>query len=525
MILDLNKEVESALECDAQICIIGAGTAGIFLAKLLSERGFQVVILESGGLNSRLQPQEDDEYEQLGKSYRGASHGRSFGLGGTSVLWGGQMIPLMESDMCARPEVGLDAWPIKYAQLLPYYDLIRSSMGLRKLKISHKKRPFSWLSDFSGSFSLRFSEWLPFKKRNFYKAFASIFDEDNVTVWLNATVVSMSRSNNTQEAVINQITAKSPSGRLLQVRPQIVVVCAGALESTRLLLEFDDSTSQSITCFGAPLGRYFSDHLSKPCGRFDILDRKKMNLLIGPTFKDGIMLSPRFELAHELQKKLKLPSAFAHLIAIGNEGSGFDLVRSLLRRMQGEKLKVDINVKKLLNLSIDIMKIIYWRLWYKRLWLPDSAQLLLYIDIEQLPNFDSHLMLTEAIDKNGRKKLGIDWRITQYDADVIGRVAQIFVREWQNSPLSNVAQLSTNAFENTSSINSPYDVYHPTGALRMGTDRSNSVVDKNLCLWGTSNCYVSSTAVFPSAGSANPGMTHLALTAKLADHIVDKISK
>jgi choline dehydrogenase-like flavoprotein len=59
----------------------------------------------------------------------------------------------------------------------------------------------------------------------------------------------------------------------------------------------------------------------------------------------------------------------------------------------------------------------------------------------------------------------------------------------------------------------------------MGTSTENSVVDKNLCLWNTDNCFVTTTAVFPSAGSANPGLTHLALTARLAEHIGKLIDK
>jgi choline dehydrogenase-like flavoprotein len=53
----------------------------------------------------------------------------------------------------------------------------------------------------------------------------------------------------------------------------------------------------------------------------------------------------------------------------------------------------------------------------------------------------------------------------------------------------------------------------------MGSKPINSVVDSELRLWGCPNCYVSSTAVFPLAGSTNPGLTHLALTARLADHL------
>jgi choline dehydrogenase-like flavoprotein len=53
----------------------------------------------------------------------------------------------------------------------------------------------------------------------------------------------------------------------------------------------------------------------------------------------------------------------------------------------------------------------------------------------------------------------------------------------------------------------------------MGNTTANSVVDRHLRVWALDNGYISSTAVFPSAGSANPGLMHLALTARLAEHI------
>jgi choline dehydrogenase-like flavoprotein len=46
-----------------------------------------------------------------------------------------------------------------------------------------------------------------------------------------------------------------------------------------------------------------------------------------------------------------------------------------------------------------------------------------------------------------------------------------------------------------------------------------SVVDENLKVYGTSNLWVVSTAVLPSAGSANPTFTVLCLADKLVENI------
>ena len=69
----------------------------------------------------------------------------------------------------------------------------------------------------------------------------------------------------------------------------------------------------------------------------------------------------------------------------------------------------------------------------------------------------------------------------------------------------------------------PSNSQYPTGTIRMGRTPADSVVNSDLRLWALENCYVSTTAVFPTAGSANPGFTHLALTARLAEHLAQQI--
>ena len=58
---------------------------------------------------------------------------------------------------------------------------------------------------------------------------------------------------------------------------------------------------------------------------------------------------------------------------------------------------------------------------------------------------------------------------------------------------------------------------HIMGTTRMGTNRSNSVVDPDCRVHGYENLYVAGSSVFPTGGFANPTLTILALTLRLAD--------
>ena len=526
MIKDL-KLVDSSIECDAQVCIIGAGTSGIFLARQLRKLGLQVVMLEAGDSVARKSEEIDQHCLQRGMTYNGAESGRSFGLGGTSALWGGQMIPLVPSDFEARLESGFEAWPISYSEVAAYFPFVRQELGLydesalidtKTDSILQKKFPL--LTGLSDDFDLRLSEWLPFKTRNFSVAFAdTLKHDDGLMVWINAVVIGIHRSPSAIDPRIETITAQSSNGRNLLVHPSTVVICAGALESTRLLLEYDEATEGSITHSGAPLGRYFSDHLSMTCGRFVCRDWLRYNMAVAPIFEWGVMRTPRLELTRRVQKHQCLPSAFAHFTFVTHGDTGFDVVRSILRKRQGEQHSLNFSPSLLGRVVSDVSAMTFWRGVYKRLWLPRQADLLLQVDIEQTPNPDSRIYLSDVYDSYKRKRIVIDWKIKEDDLLAIRKVAELSVASWKNSSLSEIADLHNTLPDQLDSFSSLYDVYHPTGSLRMGTSAANSVVDNNLCLWALKNCYASTTVVFPSAGSANPGMTHLALTSRLAEHI------
>ncbi len=60
---------------------------------------------------------------------------------------------------------------------------------------------------------------------------------------------------------------------------------------------------------------------------------------------------------------------------------------------------------------------------------------------------------------------------------------------------------------------------HIMGTTRMGTDRSNSVVDRNCRVHGYQNFFIAGSSVFPTGGYANPTLTIVALASRLAREI------
>jgi glucose dehydrogenase len=62
------------------------------------------------------------------------------------------------------------------------------------------------------------------------------------------------------------------------------------------------------------------------------------------------------------------------------------------------------------------------------------------------------------------------------------------------------------------------------GTCRMGGDPKTAVVDSELRVHGHHNCFVVSTAVWPTVGTANPTLTLAALSLRAVESIDRAIS-
>ena len=64
-----------------------------------------------------------------------------------------------------------------------------------------------------------------------------------------------------------------------------------------------------------------------------------------------------------------------------------------------------------------------------------------------------------------------------------------------------------------------YDIFDQAGTTRMGKTEKEGVVDRDLRMVDTASCYVLSSSVFPTLGTANPTFTLMALAVRLARHL------
>jgi hypothetical protein len=504
----------------AKVCIIGGGTAGLFLAHRLRLSKIPVTIVEAG--EDQTDKLKNFIYKIKNNSYEQSIVNKNFSLGGTSTIWGGQMIPFQKSDINKRDYIGIKSWSIKYKQIAKYFPIVKKCFKFEFLKNKSKffKKKIQYFNFSNKDFDLRFSTFIKPKIKNFYHFFyKNIKEDDKLNIYINAKVFEINNSKNNNS--IKNIRAKSDNGNTLQIETDIVIICCGAIESTKLLLVYNKQNNNFIKINKNSLGHYFCDQLSFVCGEFIINDWKSFILYFSPIYNHGLIHNPRLELKNKFQKKNKISSAYCHFIFEHKKEYWLNLIKNLF-------ITKEINFKSILSIILsslqiikDIYNLFYFRTLNKSVWFNRQSKILFSIVLEQLPDFNNKLSLKKnTLNSN---KLIIDWKIKRKDTETIKLICSAFKNAWEKGGLNKIAKLKIKIPKSFTTKNNFKGAQHYTGTIKIGSQRSNSVVNKDLKLWNINNLYICSTAVFPSSGCSNTGFTLLALTARLEDHLKKKL--
>src|SRR4051812_7116273 len=115
------REVTAETTLGADLCVIGAGAAGIAIARTLAGRSLRVLVLESGGEAFASQTQSLYEGPETGLPYFPLDGPRLRMFGGTTNHWAGVCRPFDEVDFEPRPWIPYSGWSISKTDVDPYY--------------------------------------------------------------------------------------------------------------------------------------------------------------------------------------------------------------------------------------------------------------------------------------------------------------------------------------------------------------------------------------------------------------------
>jgi choline dehydrogenase-like flavoprotein len=141
-----------------------------------------------------------------------------------------------------------------------------------------------------------------------------------------------------------------------------------------------------------------------------------------------------------------------------------------------------------------------------------------------MPMRDNRITLSDnASDPFGLPQANLHWHVGDENLKAFFGVAEQFFAMWSESRLQDLAELvPRDASKWHAALRNCGGIYHPSGTIRIGTDRSNGVVNADLRTFRVLNLYVVSTATFPVVGGANPTLMMMLYGCELAERLAQK---
>jgi choline dehydrogenase-like flavoprotein len=492
MIIDA-RSIEDGAEIDCDVCIVGAGPAGITVARELDESGVRVCMLESGGPSPEPRTQELNDGESVGGRYKasGVEAGDTVGfsrvrvLGGTTNHWGGWCRPLDPIDFDERPGVPDSGWPIRRDELEPHYARAQAvcRLGPASYDAAHwaRRSGARLLPVARPVVSEVYQLSAPRRFGDIYRG--ALMRSRRIRVLLHANVVNIAAD--ADAGRIERVRAATLTGTRFEVRARRFVLAAGGIENARLLLASNDVRPGGIGNGHDLVGRYFADHPHTLIGH-----------VAGP-------------LAPQLAFYRFHPVAGTTVRGALTTAEGFVRSEGLLRfSLTIEKLRPE-PLPPLTDGVLDLLRATGGT--------DRELDTALYMRAEMAPNRDSRVTLSDKDrDALGMPRVRVDWRLGDLDIASIKRsldaVAQAFGR-------GGVGRVYRTFAHDDSLSEALIGGSHHMGTTRMHGDPRRGVVDADCRVHGISNLFVAGSSVFPTVGFSNPTLTIVALALRLAERL------
>lgn len=524
MIVDLEK-MSPAADCRYDVCVVGAGAAGISLAVELLRLGRRVLLLEAGGLQFEANTHALYRGHSEGLPFAGLEEGRFRGLGGTTTQWGGQILEIDENIFERRPWISKSGWPFPKSELAPFYeralelerltgalddpDMIWRGLGLKALHTGPELVSV-------------FSRWCPETNLATIHG-AALRKETNLTVILHANVCALELGEDRQS--VSAVRCRSLSGREARFQANVFILAPGGIETTRLLLQpMEDGKGAPWNRFDQ-VGKGFQEHLVCTVATVKPTGLRSPEAYFDYSATGGFRYHLKLKLSPGAQQRLEVLDVCGTVTVTTNGedklAQAYETFR-LLRMRRFDRL----TLKRLAQFFGNLHRLIWHKIPYSRgasrKSAPHRQVLRLTVHCEQSPDAEGTIRLSEDRDQLGLFRAIVDWRTSSLELKSIRAMLETAKAAFEAGGLGELIPDPGVLDDDDALILRLRESSHHIGGARMSDRPEGGVVDRDLKLFGVSNAYVCSSAVFPCAGFANPTHTIIALAARLAAHIGDR---
>ena len=496
------KKLKEDTTLKSDVCIVGAGAAGIALAKELASEKIKVNLIETGGLSFETESQQLAIGKSEGDVLPAENHylfsSRLRYVGGSTNHWAGYLRPLDSMDFEKRDWIPHSGWPFGIQTLQPYYEKALTYFGVQsflyssKLRRQHSRQNLLNESKlfvtryFHIAKKLRFlKEYLPFLKRS-----------PHLSLVLNTTAVAihLKKESQTVEKIEARASFQKNNAGKTFFKAKYFILTAGGIENARLLLLSDQQQKQGLGNQHDRVGRFFMEHPHLPGGRLFI--NHQSSLL-------------RYYRRHK-QKQMK------HFVSAS-------LCPSERAMREHRLLNLNIQlVSRFIRLengrSVDRSRALNRQKGYPLLRAADKKFAYAYLKVraEQIPNPESRIVLSKQKDPLGFRIAHLKWKLQKQDFLSIQKNLELLAKEIGMYGIGR-AQLNVKASEDWPKLT--YGGSHHMGTTRMHQNPREGVVDEDLKLHYHPNLFILGSSVFPTGGGVNPTFTILALAVRLGEHI------
>lgn len=528
MIADIHT-LPSECSLEGDVCIIGAGAAGIVLAKQFAASRHQVILLESGGFRRETRVQNLYAGNSVGERYfRLLDECRTRYFGGSTNCWVGICTPLNEIDFLKRSWVPWSGWPIGFDELTPYFRRAHEICGAGPFIYDAKAWSMMGLPD--AGFSLeRFERFVwHYNKHSpasieFGKRFRGELQRArNIRVFLHANVTELLTDASGKR--VERVRVRSLDGPARDIKAKVFVLACGGIENARVLLASNSHYPNGLGNQRDLVGRFFQEHLEVPCATLLVADSRdpavsysRLSRLGGSFSLPGLSLAPK---AQEVHRTLNGSISVDPFCDPDGPFASFENLLSDLatKKVNRSTLK---HLWKVVRASRKLAPEAWNRLAYGERPRGDPHRFLIYARAEQAPNPESRITLSGQVDELGMPRATLDWRTTPLDRKAIRLLSVFAAEEFSRLGLGQVTPAAWLAGEEWP--DTLVGGNHHMGTTRMSEDESTGVVDANCRVHGLDSLYVAGSSVFPTGGYANPTLTIVAMAVRLADHLRETV--
>lgn len=457
-----------------RVCVVGSGPAGITVARKLAAAGVPVAIFEAGGSDYSDASQEFYKGAVVGDPYFDLDITRLRYLGGASNHWAGWCRELDAVDFEPKAWAPDTGWPIRRADLEPYFEEVRGILELDPF------RPDREVSD-----DIRWVQLIKSPAVRFGEKYRPEIEASQAIALVLDTYVTQLHGDGTQVTGAAVWSGARDQGVF---SADYFVVATGGLENSRLLLWSNERANGGVVPQAEALGRFWLEHPHFEAG-------------------DAILADPgEFEVDDTYEAFFSPTPAAMERKGILNFG-----IRLVETPYHG--------VKSLLaDLACTAPGTAEWMATSLSNNLRCAAQL--HVAWEQAPLAANRVTLSRTErDALGIPRIELIWRKSELERRTVTEAIRLFGETLARQNLGRVrmADWLKNGEDYPTTMETAG--HHHMGGTRMGEDAAKSVVDADCRVHGMRNLFIGGSSVFPTSGQCNPTTTITTLAVRLGEHL------